>query len=53
MAISSTMGPFLRGMAMQKGLLPTPGCLEPHMGMQLSVLVQLMPMNPARAACHA
>ena len=47
------MGPFLRGMAMQKGLLPTPGTLEPHMGMQLSVFVQLMPMKPALAACQA
>ena len=47
------MGPLLRGMAMQNGLLPTPGTLEPHMGMQLSVLVQLIPMKPAWAACQA
>ena len=42
-----------RGMPIQNGLLPTPGWSLPHRGMQLSVLIQLIPRNPASAIRHA
>ena len=53
MAMSSTTGPFWRGIPRQKGLFPTPGSVEPHRGIELSVFVQHRATYPARAACQA
>ena len=53
MAISTTISPFFLGIAIQNGLFPTEGLSLPHIGMQLSVLIQLIAMNPSFAIFHA
>jgi hypothetical protein len=49
-AMSSTRGPFARGTAMTKGLLPMRVLRPPHAGMQASVLVHAMATKPRSAA---
>jgi hypothetical protein len=52
MAMSRTMGPVARGIAMTSGLLPSAGVEAPQGGRLGMVLVQQMPANPASAACQ-